>query len=529
MKNAQKWQRKALVFGIWGFLSLFLLLPLAKLVLASFQNWDASFFDALMARALYHTLGTAALATLAAVVLGWALAYVLCHGVLPLKRLLMIIFIMPIFVPTITHGSGLIMLFGNNGLLTHLLRLKHTIYGFNGIVLGLFLCSFPIAFIMFANIFRYEDIRAYEAADVLGVSRFRQFTGLSMPYTFKSVTSVACAVFALNLTDYGIPFIVGGKCKTLAVIMYHEAVGLSDSLRGLMISLVFLLIAAPLFLLELKSTTRWESHDAKHTKRPLIKSKAANAGFAIFALLIALFILFYMGNFFRLAFIQYPYSLNITPANFISTLGAKGAAYWAHSIFISAGAALGGVIASFVIAYYTARLQPTSKTVHIISLLPAAVPGLVLGLSYVLFFKNSPLYGGFAILMLVNLIHFFAPAYLLAYNTMLKLNQNIENVGQVFGIGRLKMIKDIIIPETRLTWLEIASYLFVNSMITISAVSFLAISGNKPLSLMIPQFENQQQLGNIAVVSLLIFTTNLMVKLLLGLVAKKHQKNKIVI
>jgi iron(III) transport system permease protein len=521
MKNAIKWKNLAIWLGIGGFLSLFLLLPLAKLIFSSFENWDTGFFDAIILRALCNTISTAAVATVLAVLFGWVLAYALCHANLPLKRVLTVIFIMPIFVPTITHGSGLIMLFGNNGLITHWLKLGSAIYGFYGIVLGLFLCSFSIAFLMFSNIFRYEDIRHYEAADVLGVGKWRQFTGLSLPYTLKSITSVACAVFALNLTDYGIPFIVGGKYKTLATIMYNEVIGLSDSKKGLMISIVFLAIALPIFVLELKSTSRGENQDAKHTSRPLIQNKAANWVFAIFLMLTALFILSYMGNFFRIAFTNYPYNLNISLDNFIRTLEAKGAVYWAHSLFISAGAALGGVIASFTIAYYTARLQPKAKIVHIISLLPASIPGLVLGLGYVIFFKNSPLYGGFAILILVNLIHFFAPAYLLAYNTLLKLNHNIEDVGKVFAIGRLKVVKDIIIPQTRPTLLEISTYLFVNSMITISAVSFLANSSNKPLALMIPQFENQQQLGNVAVVSLVIFLTNLIVRLVVGRIGKK--------
>ena len=80
------------------------------------------------------------------------------------------------------------------------------------------------------------------------------------------------------------------------------------------------------------------------------------------------------------------------------------------------------------------------------------------------------------------------------------------------GIKRAFLIKDVFIPQCRFTLFEMFTYFFVNSMMTISAVSFLATTRNKPLSLMINQFEAQMQLECAAVVSLMILLTNLAVK-----------------
>ena len=91
------------------------------------------------------------------------------------------------------------------------------------------------------------------------------------------------------------------------------------------------------------------------------------------------------------------------------------------------------------------------------------------------------------------------------------------------GISRVRMIKDVFLAQSMPTVCEMASYFFVNSMMTISAVSFLANTDNKPISLMINQFEAQMQLGNAGIVSLLILVINL---LLHGAVALFKTKTK---
>lgn len=119
------------------------------------------------------------------------------------------------------------------------------------------------------------------------------------------------------------------------------------------------------------------------------------------------------------------------------------------------------------------------------------------------------------------------------YNSFGKMNRNLEAVGETLGVGRLRMIRDVFIPQNISTILEMFSYLFVNAMMTISAVSFLATTTTRPISLMISQFKDS--VGGMemaAVVSLIILLTNLALKGLLGLVrltvtaSKKHRHRK---
>ena len=90
------------------------------------------------------------------------------------------------------------------------------------------------------------------------------------------------------------------------------------------------------------------------------------------------------------------------------------------------------------------------------------------------------------------------------------------------------MIKDVFIPMCKSTLIEMFSYFFVNCMMTISAVSFLATTANKPVSLMINQFEALMQMPYSAVISLAILVVNLLIKCIAGICKHKMAKKKAV-
>ena len=163
---------------------------------------------------------------------------------------------------------------------------------------------------------------------------------------------------------------------------------------------------------------------------------------------------------------------------------------------------------------------------HFISMLSLAVPGIVLGLSFALTFKNMPFYSTIFILVLVNIVHFFSSPYLLAYNSLSKFNPNLEDVSQTLGISRFKMLFSVYIPCTKATIVEMYSYFFVNAMITISAVSFLVNFRTMPLALLIPQLESQSFIEGTALVSLLILVINLIGKAIVFFVKRSISKGE---
>ena len=172
-----------------------------------------------------------------------------------------------------------------------------------------------------------------------------------------------------------------------------------------------------------------------------------------------------------------------------------------------------GTIIAYMAAYITARKKGKfSKLIHIFTLLSLAIPGIVLGLSYTIGFKDSFIYNTFIILIIVNIIHFIASPYLMAYNALQKVNPNFEAVAKTCNISMFKLMKDVIIPCTKKTIREMIAYFFVNSMVTISAIAFLFNVDTMPLSLLINNYEGSMMLGEAAIVSLIILIFNLIVK-----------------
>ena len=209
-------------------------------------------------------------------------------------------------------------------------------------------------------------------------------------------------------------------------------------------------------------------------------------------------------------------------------MGSKnGLEYLSHSLLVSVIVALVGTLCALLCAYMTARnSSPASRALHLLSITSLAIPGIVLGLSYVLFFKASFIYGTLAIIILVNIIHFFASPYLMVYNSLRKLPPELEAVGATLGIGKVRFLRDVIVPQTMGTLLEMFAYFFINSMMTISAVSFLTNYKTELFSLMLPQFDaSQTSLAPPAIVAIIILLVNLLMKGIIGLLKSKLRRS----
>jgi len=130
---------------------------------------------------LKNSFLTTVIATVISVVLAFLLAYVLNRTRVRFQSVWVVLFTIPMLIPSISHGMGLVLLFGDNGLLTNLLGLQIELYSYCGIVMGSVLYSFPVAFLMFFDSLQYEDFTTYEAAEVLGMSKWRMFLTITLP------------------------------------------------------------------------------------------------------------------------------------------------------------------------------------------------------------------------------------------------------------------------------------------------------------------------------------------------------------
>lgn len=496
-------------------LAVLVVLPL----IGMFANMDAEsirkvFAQESLGQVLMNSVTASALTTVISLVLAYGLAWCLQRTAIPCKRVLRLLITLPMLIPSVSIGMGAVLLCGNNGILTNLLGIQGgNIYGLTGIVWGSVMYSLPVAVVMIENILKYEDSTPYEAAKVLGISKWNQFTAITLPYLRKPMISVAFSVFTLSFTDYGVPLMVGGKYKTLPMVMYQEVIGQLNFGKGCVYGAILLVPAVIAFVLDMANKS---SSKAGYVNRPfdICPCRGRDGAAFVYTTVLSLFSIAPILSFVVLAFVKkYPSNMMLTLDNFVKTLGMGGGKYLLNSVIIAVLVSVIGVGLCILTAYFTARTSlRTGKYLHFIAMATGAIPGVVLGLAYVLFFKGSFLYGTLIILVMVNIVHFFSSPYLMIYTAFSKINENLETVIATLRISRFRLLVDVLLPQCARTIGEMVSYYFVNCMMTISAVSFLANTANKPIALMINQFEAQAQMESAAVVSLLILAVNLIVK-----------------
>ncbi len=473
--------------------------------------------------ALKNSFFTAFTATILSMCLAIAAAYAVSRVSIRATSLWSIIFVVPMLIPSISHAFGIITLFGKNGVITRIFNIGGDIYGFWGIVLGSIMYSFPVAFLMVSSILQYEDSMQYKAARVLGIPFGRRVISITLPYLKKTLITTFFAVFTMIITDYGVPLTIGGTTVTLSTLMYNTAVSNANYNNGSVIGVVLLIPAVVAFIVDTINPEK--SQVGFVTERmESVKNVWAKVIAYIFCITVSILVLLPIFAFCIMSFAtKYPVNMTLTFQHVSNTFNRGADAFLIYSLLYAVLVGIIGTVIAFLCAYATSRMKgKLSRVVHLAAMLSMAIPGIVLGLAYLLFFNKSFIYGTIIIVIMANTMHFFSSPYLMMCNTLSKVNGELENVGLSLGIKRWRILLNVILPKVIPTLLEMFVYFFVNSMMTISAVSFLAPPAPKTLALMINQFEAQLLMENAAFVSLLILTINVFLKGLLALFKRRN-------
>lgn len=508
---------------IFIFLIISVFYPLTEmLVRVEWSNFGKLISSAAFKEAISNSLLVTTIATIISILISYTLAYTLNKTNIEHRAILKVFLTLPMLIPSISHGLGLINLFGSNGIISKYFGFN--IIGFPGIIMGSILYSFPVAFLMLDDGFNYIDNTMYDNAKVLGLSKWQTFKKITFCYLKKPIFSSVFAVFTLIFTDYGVPLAVGGKFITLPVFLYKEVIGLLDFSKGTMIGLFLLVPAIISFLFD---NFAKDYSNSEFKKKPIIESsKAKDTLLTIFVYFILFCIVLILGSFVYYAFLNNNTSnISFSLKHFEYIYDNNVGKNIINSLLVAILVAIFGTIISYLAAYSTARIQgKASKLIHILTITSLAIPGIVLGLSYTISFKDSFIYNTYFILILVNIVHFMASPYLMAYNALQKVNKNYELVAKTFKINAFKTVFNVIIPCTKKTIREMFAYFFVNSMVTISAVTFLFNTSTMPLSLLINDYEGDMMLGEAAIISLIILFFNIIIKGIVYLINRKDHR-----
>lgn len=486
-----------------AFLTVFLLLPLLALTERSLFDGGAfagpARFRAFLGTpgltaALSHTLIMGLTVTAVTLTLALTLAYALTHTRMRGLAACRAAARLPLFVPSLFPALGLIYLFGSQGIAAVCFG-NVPLYGPLGVVLGSVIYTLPHALLPLAAALRDIDADLYLASRTLGAGPWRRFFTVTLPGARYSLVSAGIVVFVLTVTDFGVPKVLGGDYTMLATEIFKQVVGMQDFAMGATVSLVLLLPCVPAFLIDgwARARQRHQWRGRPHHPVPLARRDCAFTllGWAVAALPLAVIGMVVWGSFISF----WPYELGLTLDNYSFENSVYGAAPFFNSLALASATTILGVITVFSGAYLAQRTaaDPILKTIYrLLALLPLATPGTVLGLAYILAFNtpSSPMqgiYGSIPFLACNCAIHFYTVCHLTATGGLARLDPRYETAGATLGVSRARTFIRVIVPMQREVILDMAFYLFVNALTTISAVVFLYAPETMPASVAVLQ------------------------------------------
>ncbi len=506
-----------------GCILLFAILPLLTLAFnVTEKDWafilkDRKFWEAIKNSLIYT--GAAAGISL---VLALAAAYLLETSSLRRKNIYVILLTLGMLVPTISVGLGLRILFGTNGFLDLLFGVEIEVRGFAGLIMGSVMTSFPATFLILYDALHYEDKGPYDAANIMGIRRLSTFFRLTIPYLRIAMISAFFACFTLIFSDYGMPMEIAGKVKTLPMYLYDQFMSSFQYGRGSIAGFVLLVPSIISFVFDLI----FKDQSSDKQSRLIVAEKSFNSAAAVVIVILCVVLFTPQLAFISLSLTKaFPNDLSFTfdhIANiFSNTHGVGLTAYIFNSLELASLTALIGTCFAYTLGYFSVRKAGSlAKAVDLLALSTIAIPGLVLGIGFIFLFKgtNGTFYGTIWILIVVNIFHFLGSPYLLAKNCLSKINSEYEVIGETLGISKSKIISRVLIPSSVSTLLEMFSYFFLNSMITISAVAFLCTYSNQPLSILITTYEKNSNYEMQSVISLIILFLNIVARAVFTLI-----------
>jgi iron(III) transport system permease protein len=219
----------------------------------------------------------------------------------------------------------------------------------------------------------------------------------------------------------------------------------------------------------------------------------------------------------------WPYNLTPTLKHYVLGLvDAEVGPAFVSSLQLAAGTAFFGTIIVFTGAYMlekTRGMDALRPVVRMLSMLPMAVPGLVLGLGYIFFF-NAPgnplsgLYQSMTLLIICTIVHFYTTGHLTAVTALKALDAEFEAVSASLKVPFFTTFRRVTLPICTPTLVDIARYFFVNAMTTISAVVFLYSPETKTASIAILRLDEAGEAGAAAACCILITAASTLATLL---------------
>ncbi|RAH17671.1 putative 2-aminoethylphosphonate ABC transporter permease subunit, partial [Vibrio vulnificus] len=456
-------------------------------------------------------------------VLAFGYAYALSRSCMPFKGLFQILGTAPILAPSLLPAISLIFLFGNQGIAKEML-LGNSVYGVIGISMGLIFWTFPHALMILTTSLRTSDARLYEAARALKTSPIKTFFMVTLPAAKYGLISTLIVVFTLVITDFGVPKVIGGSYNVLATDIFKQVVGQQNFAMGAVTSIMLLFPAVMAFgadrWVQKKQKSLFDTRSVPYQPEP---NKARDSICLVYCSIISIAVLAVLGMAVYGSLVTFwPWNKALTLNNYnFAEMSTYGWSPFFNSLTLAGWTALIGTAVIFVGAYCIEKgrvFGPVRQVMQMLSVVPMAVPGMVLGLGYIFYFNdvNNPLnvlYGTMAFLVINTVVHYYTVGHMTALTALKQLPSEIEATAASVKLPQYKLFFKVSLPVCFPAVLDIASYLFVNALTTTSAVVFLYSTDTIPASVSILNMDDAGQTGAAAAMAVMIMLSAAIAKI----------------
>ena len=496
-----------------------------------FENYASTLTQSQFWTALGNSFTVSGISAAIATVMAFFCAYGLHFTRIQpsIKKVIQIIVLLPLFLPSITYGFAVIYSFGRLGLISQLIAPPpFSIYGFWGLLIADVIYTLPPAFLILYNAFFYVDRNFITVSKLMGDSPSKTFYITAVRPVVGSILSAFILSFFLSFTDFGIPVSIAGEYEVIATQLYTTMMGAIPNFgEGAVIAMAMLVPSVASVVL-LRWVDRFNFRYNKISKSEVSVNRVRDGLYLSYYLIITLALLSVFVVMFVVPFVkQWPYQPFFT-LDVITRIVSDSSIWqvYEHSVAVALVSAAIGTVFCYAAALVKARSQLPGwcqTTMDSFAMITNTVPGMVLGIGFLFAMSGTPLANTFTILVLANLVHFFTTPYMMATSALSKMNAGWETTGALMGDSWIKTVSRVLVPNSLPTLLQMFQYFFVSAMVTISAVVFLTGARTMLLTTKIKELQYFEKFEEIFVLSLLVFLTNVAAKLVFDALSNRAQ------
>jgi iron(III) transport system permease protein len=464
-----------------GLLVVLLAWPAARVLQASvtgpdgaltLRHYGAFFLTWGTLRLLVQSLALAVTSTAITVGLAAVLAFAVLRAGLPGRGFVAGITLLTLFAPPFLVSLALV-------LVVPWLGLDAALGGFTRLVLAQVLTFLPHAYLIVAAVLATVDRALEEAAENLGAGGMAILGRVTLVLARPGLLSAALVVFVLCLADFANPALVGGQYGVLATEVFYQAMGRSDTAGGAVMATVLLVPCLAAHLLHARWRAAWPPvavpELSRHAGRPV--PPALRWALALVAWLVALALLAVYGTV-ALGSVVRDWGSDWSPSAVHYAGAGAGARARALAVSLVVGLLAGivGTMVALLSAYVIGRWRPPGwRALAVVVGLPAAVPGTVLGLAYLLAFAMPPLaLTGTVWPLAASIVAWkLSAAVGAALAVLRRLPAGTEETAHSLGAGAADVFLRVTLPVLLPTALVIVSYFLVEGVVAMSPMVFL--------------------------------------------------------